>query len=192
MARQTIDRHAIAESAFKLASEKGLSSLGIREVALSCGVSVGTIYNHFPSKPDLVAEVVARFWQNSLSDAACRPERGEDFVAYVERVFEAMHEALAAFRSDWLPEVRALALRGEAVGHERERQVFAHMEEGLATVLADDPCADARRLGCVDAQDLCRFVLESMLDALSEGSQNICVLAALLRAALYEGKGEVA
>ena len=192
MARQTIDTQAIVDTAYRLATREGLSSLGIREVAGACGVSVGTIYNHFPSKPDLVAEVIARFWQNSLADAACSPEEGEDFVDYVGRVYQAMRVALAAFRSDWLPEIRALALRGETVGHTREQQVFNHMAGGLASVLAGDSQADSDRIEGVDAEDVCRFVLESMLDALSEGASDCRVLLALLRAALYETKGEVA
>ena len=42
MARQGIDRAAIAEAAYALAEERGLAGLGIRSVAEACGVSVGT------------------------------------------------------------------------------------------------------------------------------------------------------
>lgn len=192
MAKQTIDKNTIANEAYRLAVRTGLSSLGIREVALACGVSVGTIYNYFPSKGDLVAEVIARFWQSSLADVACNPEADEDFVVYVERIYDALRTALAEFRSDWLPEIRALALSGEAVGHERERKVFGHMAKGLASVLAADPRVDMERIGGVDAAQLCRFVLESMLDSLSKGASDCRVLLALLRAALYDGKVEAA
>lgn len=188
MARQTIDKQAIVEAAYRMASENGLSSLGIREVATACGVSVGTIYNHVASKGGLIAEVVAMFWRNSLAAAACHPLDDEDFVEYVERVFEAMRDALAAFRSDWLPEIRAMMLRGEAVGHEREKQVFAHMGDGLARVLESDPNADVSRLGALTSEELCGFVLDSMLAALSEGASDCRVLAALLRASLYDSK----
>ena len=49
MARQGVDRAAIAEAAYALAEERGLAGLGIRSVAEACGVSVGTIYNYFPT-----------------------------------------------------------------------------------------------------------------------------------------------
>ena len=189
MARQAIDKQAIIDAAYLMTSEKGLASLGIREVAAVCNVSVGTIYNHVSSKGGLVAEVVALFWRNSLSEAACSPLAGEDYVEYVCRVYEAMRVALAAFRSDWLPEIRAMMLRGEAVGHEREKQVFAHMAAGLKRVLLADAGADLGRLVGTDADELCSFVLETMLAQLSEGSADCRVLAALLRAALYESKG---
>lgn len=192
MAKRTIDKKTIADEAYRLAVRTGLSSLGVREVALACGVSVGTIYNYFPSKTDIVAEVIAQFWQNSLADAACNPEPEEDFVAYVERVYDALRTAFAEFRSDWLPEIRALALGGEAVGHERERQVLDHMATGLALVLARDPGADPKRIEPVDAAELCRFALESMVDSLSRGIPDCRVLAGLLRAALYEGKAKAA
>lgn len=188
VARQTIDKQAIVEAAYCMASENGLSSLGIREVATACGVSVGTIYNHVASKGGLIAEVVAMFWRNSLAAAACNPLEDEDFVEYVERVYEAMRNALAAFRSDWLPEIRAMMLRGEAVGHEREKQVFAHMGDGLTRVLESDPNADVGRLEGLAPEDVSGFVLDSMLSALSEGASDCRVLASLLRASLYDSR----
>lgn len=189
MAYRTIDKETIVDTAYRMASVSGLSALGIREVASACGVSVGTIYNYVSSKEGLIAEVVALFWRNSLAEAACSPEDGEDFVAYVERVFEAMRIAFAAFRSDWLPEIRAMMLKGEAVVHEREQQVFGHAVEGLARVLESDPRVDADRLGEVSADELCGFVLESMLSSLSERARDCKVLASVLRAALYDLEG---
>lgn len=185
MARQTIEREALVQEAYRLAAEGGLASIGIREVAAACGVSVGTIYNHFPAKSDLVAEVVAVFWRDSLALESCSPRPDEDFVCYVGRVYAAMRVTLAEFRSDWLPEIRALALRGEPVGHDRERLVFDHMRAGLVSVLARDPKADVSRLSNVDADELCAFVLESMMSSLSDGMSTCHVLSAILRAALY-------
>ena len=37
----------------RLAKEKGLSSINMRSVAIECSVSVGAIYNYFPSKSEL-------------------------------------------------------------------------------------------------------------------------------------------
>lgn len=112
MARQGVDRAAIAEAAYALAEERGLAGLGIRSVAEACGVSVGTIYNYFPTKDDLLVEVIGTFWQRAFHEDLCLIVEGERFDAFVSRVYAAMSSALAAFRSDWLPQISALSIQG--------------------------------------------------------------------------------
>lgn len=48
--------------------DKGAGALSIRAVAAACGVAVGTVYNSYPTKSDLVNDVVGRFWQRAFSD----------------------------------------------------------------------------------------------------------------------------
>ena len=48
-------KEIILEASKKLIREEGLNSINIRSVASACGVSVGSIYNYFDSKSELVA-----------------------------------------------------------------------------------------------------------------------------------------
>lgn len=42
---------------------EGFSSLSMRAVALRCGVAVGSIYNYFPSKADLISATIESVWE---------------------------------------------------------------------------------------------------------------------------------
>lgn len=53
----------LIEEAKKQLAEAGYSALTIRSVAGSCGVGVGTVYNYFPSKDELVAKCMLADWQ---------------------------------------------------------------------------------------------------------------------------------
>ena len=44
----------ILKTSRELIREQGWSAVNIRSVAAACGVSVGSIYNYFDSKADLV------------------------------------------------------------------------------------------------------------------------------------------
>ncbi len=184
MARQGIGREAIAEAAYALAEERGLAGLDIRGVAEACGVSVGTIYNHFPTKDDLLVEVIGTFWQRAFHEDLCRIVEGERFDVFVSRVYAAMCSALAAFRSDWLPQISALSIQGRDEGKMRESETFDHIRAGMLAVLGADEQADPARAG-VEPAELVAFALESMVAGLCAGDADCRVLAALLRAALY-------
>lgn len=74
-----ISKDNILEVAFAIASEKGLVDLGIREVADACSVSVGSVYNYFPSKAHLISEVVGRYWEQALDKNELHAKQYEDF-----------------------------------------------------------------------------------------------------------------
>ena len=61
--RSVITSEEILEQAYQLACEQGLRSLSIRSIAAACDVSVGTVYNSYASKTELINDVVGMFWQ---------------------------------------------------------------------------------------------------------------------------------
>ena len=56
-ARQAAARERIAAAAHDQVAEGGYASASVQAVAARAGVAVGTVYRHFPSKAELVAEV---------------------------------------------------------------------------------------------------------------------------------------
>lgn len=103
---------AIVEAAVALAGEGGLQAVQIAAVAERAGIAAGTVYRYFPSKYDLVAEVVADVAARELTamraaaDAAPGP-------------LSALAAALATFAARALSERRlAWAVIGEPVDPE--------------------------------------------------------------------------
>lgn len=56
-------RERLIEETRKQLFESGYESLNIRAIAESCHIAVGTVYNYFPSKEVLAANVVLEGWQ---------------------------------------------------------------------------------------------------------------------------------
>ena len=59
---ENISEKLLAE-ARKQVMEQGYSAMTIRSVASACGISIGTVYNYFPSKDMLVASFMLTDWQ---------------------------------------------------------------------------------------------------------------------------------
>lgn len=89
--------------------QAGYGALTIRTVANACGISVGTVYNYFPSKDDLLAACMLGDWNRcigAVNQAAAQSDEPEavvrclydqlcGFIHSYEAVFRDSHAASA-------------------------------------------------------------------------------------------------
>lgn len=187
--RPVASRDDILDAAYDLAVSQGLGALSIRAVATACGVAVGTVYNSYPTKADLVNDVVGRFWREAFADrmgAAEGAAAETDFIAFCERLSREMAAALETFRADFLADLSALGAYDLNLARHREAESFAHIRRGLRAVLERDPAIDRARLtGPLAPEPLCDLVWEVMVDAARRLRPLDGTLFALLRRALY-------
>ena len=186
MPKQVIDRDKLVAQAYAIASHDGISALSVRKVAAACGIAVGSVYGYFPTKADLTAAVLTRFFEENLSDELCAVRPGERFTSYVRRFREALCAARSDMSVDWFAEMRRLP-SGEHEALEAVRApMLTHMERGLVRVLEmDEAVVRSRLVGPMSAEALCRYVLRSIFASLMEGDE--CeTLFALLDTSLYD------
>lgn len=60
-------RAAIVDAAIAEFRSGGFDATSMDKIAASAGVSKRTVYNHFPSKDELFAEILTRLWQASMA-----------------------------------------------------------------------------------------------------------------------------
>ena len=190
MPKQVIDRDKLVAQAYAIASRDGISALSVRKVAAACGIAVGSVYGYFPTKADLTAVVLTRFFEENLSDELCAVRPGERFTSYVRRFREALCAARADMSVDWFAEMRRLpSVEQEALVAVRA-PMLAHIERGLARVLDADEAVDRSRLvGPMSAEALFRYVLHAVFASLMAGDECETLLA-LLDASLYDDPAE--
>ncbi len=56
-------QEAILAMSRKMLREQGWTGVSVRSIAAACGISVGSIYNYFDSKEDLMSAVVESIWR---------------------------------------------------------------------------------------------------------------------------------
>ena len=84
----------------ELLAESGYDNLSMRQIAQRCGISVGTLYNHFPSKKMLVSDILRAQWdahfrrmQQSAKAAGELVDRLMDVYSELRRFLRDIHNA---------------------------------------------------------------------------------------------------
>ena len=151
-------RQHILEAAVRCFLEAGYHQTGVRDIARRAGVSLGNLYNHFPGKHDILAEIA------TLERAELEP-----FLALLARP-GAADEVLDGFMAAYLrylaePEgvVLTLEITCEALRKPDIAEMFMDSRRTLVAAVArviDRGAAEGRMRAVPDAEEAAHLILE--------------------------------
>lgn len=180
-----ISRQQLLQAAKALVIEEGAEALNIRRLAAVCGVSVGSIYNYFPAKSDLVAAVVGDFWREAIHGLPW-PNETMPFETFVTMLYERLSGYFQTFEQDWLVQLTAMNRQDRARSKQTEAQYFEHMRQGMLAVLSADETIDPSVWDDVlTPEALAEMVFEQLLAELRKEKPDINVLLAVLKRLLH-------
>ena len=99
-------REKLLQAARKSLKENGYQALSVREIARTCGIGTGTVYNYFHSKDELLALVILEDWDDTLKniDAA---------TALADNSSDGMKSSMmSSLVSKELPRIRMTCMMG--------------------------------------------------------------------------------
>ena len=175
-------RQRIVEATFRLHSERGIAGTSMKDIADRAGVSVGTVYHHFPSYADAIAACGAYTAEHEpaptaavFKGAASRHER----IARLTQALYAHYERVPALES--VRRDRHLARELDAYAREelRNRRALAAEAAGpggaalVAALLDIDVYRSLRREGfaTADAADRVAALINQALDRAAGASR---------------------
>jgi AcrR family transcriptional regulator len=178
-------KEALLDISVKLASEKGLGALNIREVAKHGGISVGCVYNYFPSKASLVAATVERIWANIFHQANQCP-RPQEFHASVLWIYESIKKGLESYPSFF--SIHAMSFAADEIGEGRVvmNRFLDHMKVDLLQALKED--SDVRKDIFSDSfteSDFVNFVFDNLILLSMKQASSCDFLLNLIRKVIY-------
>src|SRR5687768_3578285 len=136
-------RAAILDAAVAEFRHSGYETTSMDRIAARAGVSKRTVYNHFPSKEALFAQILERLWDSSMDglDLAYRGDR-----PLRPQLLELVQQKLRLLRDDNFIDLARVAIAAAIHSPERAQDMVARMgsrEEGL-TVWIRAAAADGR------------------------------------------------
>lgn len=178
-------KEAILAVCRRLVAGRGLSTLSMRAVAADCGIALGTLYNYFADKDELLIATVESIWREILRlDGVCRA--GCAFPEVVGGLFARIQTSAAQY-PDFLTGhtvTIAKAKRGEA--RSAMDLAFAQIRADLLAVLRADPqVAPDAFGGAFSEAAFVDLVLDQLLILLVKRAPDCDALTGLVRRVLY-------
>src|SRR5215831_13369093 len=134
-------RQLIRDTAVHLFMQRGFDQVTIAEVAREADVSEATVFNHFPTKEDLIYGQMEAFEQQLLDAVRNRPPGQSALDAYAGFVFTIRGLMTEVAGAEQVAAWARLVLESPSLVN-REHEVFAHHTAALARLLAEETGAN--------------------------------------------------
>lgn len=133
----SISREKILEESEKIVIEEGLSAVSIRKVASLCDVSVGTIYNYFDSKSDLVLALIENTWREIFHTAEDTP-MFDSFSECVDFIFKSVEKGVIEYKNFFDFHSMSQAADNKEKSKKMMEKYFTHIKKQLLFTLEND------------------------------------------------------
>lgn len=126
-------RAAIVDAAVAEFRQSGFAATSMDKIAASAGVSKRTVYNHFPSKEALFAQILEQMWERSIEGLALAYRKDRPLR---DQLLELLEQKLELLRDENYSELARVAIAAGLHAPELARELVTRMgnrEEGLTT-----------------------------------------------------------
>jgi AcrR family transcriptional regulator len=95
-------KQLILSKAKEILYNQGYHKLNMRSLSKACDIALGTIYNYYPTKKELVVEMMADYWQNYLNSVEKIVNSNADIYIKLNNIFNELEVFIQNFRQYWL------------------------------------------------------------------------------------------
>jgi AcrR family transcriptional regulator len=178
-------KEEILRAALSICHEEGIQALSIRAVAQKCQISVGSVYNYFPSKAALVALSVQEIWM-SIFKLDAPDEDFPRFTDFIRALYGRIRAGSAAYPNFFAAHSLNFSHSERAQGAEVMQHYFEAIRSRMAQMLRQDAAVCPDIVRDPDAvQNLTGFCLDHMLGCLLLQRPDCAPLLKVLERLLY-------
>jgi AcrR family transcriptional regulator len=184
MNTQITSAEEILKAAQKILLEHGASALNMRAVAAACGVSVGSIYNYFPSKSALIGATIESVWTEIF-----RPFTSRCYTSFndaASALLAALTDGEGRYPGFFSLHALSFASGDKAEGRARMAQHFSALHGKLVEALENDTRI---RTGVFDGDlsrgSFARYVMSLAISQQIHPGGSSAALLAMIRNCIY-------
>lgn len=170
----------------KIAKDQGLESISMRSVASECGMAVGSVYNYFPSKSELLCATIENIWKDifHMSASQCA---FSDFVECLTWLFDSVQRGSQMYPEFFSRHAMIFASEDQTAGHQMMEKYFRHLEVNLLKVLQrDSNIRDDAFNGVLTPELFISYVLELFVSSVFHFQEDYRGILEIVRRCLYD------
>lgn len=165
-------REKILEQALQIAQKEGVDKVSIRKLANACGIAIGSVYNYYSNKQELIEAVSKHFWSNLLKDQNLIYRKHMGFTLFLQQYYAFIYGKLSDYDTSWLTSMDE--------GMKREALAL------FKSVLLQDDRVNPRIWNMELNQDFfCDYVFDNIIALLQSKKDNCRFYIYLLEHLLY-------
>lgn len=178
-------KESILNVSQELIKSQGWTAVNIRAVAAECGISVGSVYNYFHSKSDLLSAVVESVWCDIFHFPESR-STFDDFVSCLEWIFDCMKEGNVKYPGFFTLHSMSFLEEDKSNGKLLMAQSWKHIQNGLHTVLKNDKNVRQDAFDQVfTCEEFIHIIFSFILSALLQQNYDCSAILEMTRRLLY-------
>ena len=165
-------KEAIMQVCRRIVAEKSLTALNMRLVADECHIALGTLYNYYADKDELVLATVESVWRDIFhADQQCVAD--VSFSDYVTNLYARIRKGAEAYPNFLTGHSISIASSKRGEARSAMEHTFAHMKAGMLEVLQADQAIQENTFTASFSQEkFVEFVLDNMLVLLVQGQRD--------------------
>lgn len=131
-----ISKETILEVSRQLVMKKGLSAINMRLVANECGIALGSVYNYFPSKADLIASTIESVWKDIFQIE--ESFYFENFIDCLSCFFSMIKQSSVKYPEFFTLHSMSFATDERVAGRQLMEEYLTHLKDTLLNTLIKD------------------------------------------------------
>ncbi|MDY4079811.1 MAG: TetR/AcrR family transcriptional regulator [Clostridium sp.] len=178
-------KEAILQVCRDIVASKGLAAVNMRSVADKSQIALGTLYNYYDNKDELLLATVEEIWKDIFHmDHRCPAELS--FPKYVEYIFECVQKGAENYPDFFSAHSICIANSEKEKAKCTMKHCFKHMKEGLLEVLQTDSNVSVDAFSTsFEKLDFIDFVLDNLLMLLVQGKKSCEMLIEIIQRTIY-------
>ena len=95
-------KQLILGEAKRILYSEGYAKLSMRSISKACGIALGTIYNYYPTKHDLVIGMMTDYWKENINKMESIRSTEGSFYDKLDKLFDQLSSFIKTFKDEWL------------------------------------------------------------------------------------------
>ena len=134
-------KEEILKAGRMIAQEKGLNAINMRSVATECNIALGTLYNYYSNKEELVLAVIESIWKDIFHIKECKKDIS--FLDFVAFILSCLKDSKEKYPNFFVSHSMILESKIKDDAKDRMNNCFTHIKGMMLSVLENDKTIDS-------------------------------------------------